>query len=264
MRHTSLSLAMFMLILTQDSQARAVSTDDDLTHLSPIEREHAYYLEERRNAIPHIVSLFHSPPKARVLVEEPTPWQIKNQTWRRGITATVFWIGEEASERNPTANHASVWDPNWETNYGGIDHPGSRNGYLPLAFQPRLNPFYIALPFNDLGFSFSPDNQRSEIFPWHWTAPQESGSSICKGQWLAIHYRGKVCYAQWQDSGPFHNDDWKYVFGGESPKPNPNGHAGIEVSPAVRDFLVIRSGYRVSWKFAKQKDIPTGPWNQWP
>jgi hypothetical protein len=27
--------------------------------------------------------------------------------------------------------------------------------------------------------------------------------------------------------------------------------------------LGIRSGYRVSWRFAKHDEIPAGPWNQW-
>ncbi|MDG1358762.1 MAG: hypothetical protein P8P36_11275 [Akkermansiaceae bacterium] len=252
-----------MFILTQDLQARVEKSSDDSANIERIDQHHARYLEERRTAIPHILSIFHTPPKARILIEEPSPWSAKTHTWRRGITATVFWIGEQASERNLIANNASAWDSNWETNYGGTDHPGSRNGFAPAGFEPRLNPFYIALPFDDLTFDAPANAHSTEIIPWHWERPQESGSSICKGQWVAIHYRGKVCYAQWEDCGPFHTDDWKYVFGGQAPKANPGGYSGIEVSPAVRDFLAIRSGYRVSWKFAKQEEVPKGPWYQW-
>ena len=254
---------MVMFILPQDLHASVAPVDDELSIHSRIDQGHSSYLQERRQAIPDILCLFHTPPKAKVLVEEPTAWSEKTNAWRRGITATVFWIGEEASERNPSANHASAWDANWEANYGGADHPGSRNGFAPAGFKPRLNPFYIALPFNDLTFNGTSSGQAAEILPWHWKPSQQAGSSICKGQWLAIHYRGKVCYAQWEDCGPFYADDWKYVFGGHTPKANPNGYSGIEVSPAVRDFLAIRSGYRVSWKFAKQQDVPEGPWNLW-
>ena len=31
-------------------------------------------------------------------------------SWRRNITATVFWVGEDASQNNPVHNHASAWD----------------------------------------------------------------------------------------------------------------------------------------------------------
>ena len=126
-----------------------------------------------------------------------------------------------------------------------------------------MNPFYIALPYDDLAPENSPEAQASKIVPWYWKSYTGGWSSTCKGKWLTIHYRGKVCYAQWEDVGPFHNDDWQYVFKGNAPKPNPNGNAGIEVSPAVRDFLGIRSGYRVAWKFVEQAEIPDGPWNQW-
>lgn len=263
MRHACSYLVTVMFFLTQDLQANAVSLGDAPAAQSRIDHEHARYLEERRHAIPGIISIFKAPPKARVLIEEPTPWSAQKHAWRRGITATVFWIGEKASERNPNANHASAWDSDWQANYGGVDSPAARNGFAPSEFQPQLNPFYVALPFDDLTYNFSSDTQRAEMLPWHWQRPQHTGRSICKGQWIIIHYRGKVCYAQWEDCGPFHNDDWQYVFNGQPPKPNPNGFAGIEISPAIRDFLGIRSGYRVSWRFAKQESIPIGPWNQW-
>ncbi len=126
-----------------------------------------------------------------------------------------------------------------------------------------MNPFYIALPYDDLALESSHEAEASKIVPWYWKSYTGGWSSTCKGKWLTIHYRGKVCYAQWEDVGPFHNDDWQYVFKGNAPKPNPNGNAGIEVSPAVRDFLGIRSGYRVAWKFVEQAEVPEGPWNQW-
>ncbi|MGB2402169.1 MAG: hypothetical protein ACPIA7_02030 [Akkermansiaceae bacterium] len=252
-----------MFILTQDLQSSVISLVDHPASQSPIDQEHARYIEDRRQAIPETLSLIKAPPRAKILIEEPAPWSTHKHAWRRGITATVFWIGETASERNSSANNASAWDPNWQENYGGIDHPSSRNGFMPKEFKPRLNPFYIALPFDDLTYSFSSDTEHAEMMPWHWSTGQNNGVSLCKGRWVIIHYRGKVCYAQWEDCGPFHTDDWQYVFNGQSPKPNPNGFAGIEVSPAIRDFLGIRSGYRVSWRFAKHDEIPAGPWNQW-
>lgn len=221
---------------------------------------HLENLETRRAAIPSIISPFQAPPKARVILEEPAPWQANDHPWRRGITASVFWIGEKASERNPVANDRSAWDPNWQINYGGEDHPANRRGYLPATFSPRLNPFYAALPYNDIAPDGTHYHDASEQVPWFWQKFRSANVSVCKGQWLAIHYRGKVAYAQWEDAGPHHSNDWQYVFQGKAPKPSQYGNVGIEISPALRDYLGIRSGFRVAWKFVDRQTVPPGPW----
>lgn len=186
--------------------------------------------------------------------------------WKQYITATVFWIGEQPTARNPTPNHASSWDTQWQENYGGYDNPdqSARINYRPKAFTPKLNPFYIALPYNDCLNHKEHCPHASRVIPW-WQQrlDKRPGKSACKGRWVQIVYDKKVCYAQWEDCGPFCTDDWQYVFQGHAPKPNPNGNAGIDISPAVRDFLGIRSGYRVSWKFVEDHEVPHGPWADW-
>jgi hypothetical protein len=52
------------------------------------------------------------------------------------------------------------------------------------------------------------------------------------------------------------NDGRKYVFG----MPNVNHDAGVDVSPAVRDFLGLRSLDLIDWRFVEQADVPAGPW----
>jgi len=39
----------------------------------------------------------------------------KNTTypWKKNITATVFWVGEKPTAKNPTPNNKSSWDQNW-------------------------------------------------------------------------------------------------------------------------------------------------------
>ncbi|MGB1130221.1 MAG: hypothetical protein ACPG4K_09225, partial [Haloferula sp.] len=72
--------------------------------------------------------------------------------WRQNITATVFWIGEQPTQNNPTPNCKSSWDQNWMENFGGYDDPKPANriadhrnsDFRPKAFIPKLNPFYIA------------------------------------------------------------------------------------------------------------------------
>lgn len=263
MRVTSIVPVLITGFLLTETRAGYVTLESEMTFEARAQQMHADYVAQRRDSIPGILCPFQAPPKARIVIEEPAPWADNSQSWRRGITATVFWVGEKISERNPTSNESSAWDPNWQLNYGGLDDPSDRDRYKPAGFSPRMNPFYIALPYDDLEPQGDPGAQPEKIIPWYWKAYKGTWSSTCKGTWLEIHYRGKVCYAQWEDCGPYHTDDWQYVFNGRAPKSSPTGNAGIEVSPAVRDFLGIRSGYRVSWKFVGPHEVPQGPWSQW-
>src|SRR5258708_3949996 len=68
--------------------------------------------------------------------------------WKTGIVTTVFWIGTAPNGKR--TGGASAWDPKWQEHYGGFDDPNpeKRQTFIPVAFVPRLNPFYIALPYN--------------------------------------------------------------------------------------------------------------------
>ena len=138
-----------------------------------------------------------------------------------------------------------------------------RTSYRPVGFEPQMNSFYVALPYNDIGKDGLHRPEASEVIPWFWESYRGDGISVCKGRWVAIHARGNVCYAQWEDVGPFEVDHWQYVFGGEAPRANLNNAAGIDVSPAVRDFLGLKSGERVQWRFVEDRDLPSGPWSNW-
>jgi len=182
--------------------------------------------------------------------------------WKERIVTTVFWIGEGTTARNPVANRSSSWDPNWLGSYGGVDNPTRRNGYLPVSFVPGQNPFYCALPYNDVTHGTTKP-EASFVIPWFRQAFQQAGHSVCKGRWLAIRWGNRVCYAQWEDCGPFRTDHWQYVFGKERPKPNLNDGAGLDVSPAVRDFLGMNAPRDVcDWKFVDVSEVPPGPWTK--
>ena len=58
--------------------------------------------------------------------------------------------------------------------------------------------------------------------------------------------------------GPFRTDNWQYVFGPERPLPNLNKGAGLDVSPAVRDFLGLDETDVTDWKFVDFKKFPGG------
>jgi hypothetical protein len=181
--------------------------------------------------------------------------------WRSGIVTTTFWIGEEPAKNNPVPNHASSWDMKWAENFGGTDTPDrtARANYMPASFVPRQNPFYVALPYNDVQKG-GHKPEAAQVIPWFKEAYKGPGKSVLKGRWIAIRYKGKVAYAQWEDCGPFRTDHWQYVFGNERPKPNLNRGAGLDVSPAVRDYLGMADTDVTDWKFVDFTEVPHGPW----
>jgi hypothetical protein len=56
---------------------------------------------------------------------------------------------------------------------------------------------------------------------------------------------------------------WEFVFGNKPPKTRQNGAAGIDISPAVRDYLGLRSGFKVHWRFVEASQVPYGPWKKY-
>jgi hypothetical protein len=183
--------------------------------------------------------------------------------WRTRIVTTVFWIGERPTANNPTPNHKSSWDQKWVRNFGGYDNPdpGKRRNFIPIGFTPRQNPFYIALPYNDTTRGTTKPEAR-KVIPWFKQAFERPGKSVLKGRWVAIRYRVRIAYAQWEDCGPFRTDHWQYVFGNARPSPNLNQGAGLDVSPAVRDYLGLKGKDVCDWKFVEAKDVPPGPWTK--
>ncbi len=167
----------------------------------------------------------------------------------KDISVTIFWIGEEGSNENAyISNSQSAWDLNWIDHYGGIDDPSNRVGFYPKNFIPRENPFYFALPYNDFDEN---GNKKSNGF---------FCEKICKNRWIKIINGNKIAYAQWEDVGPFEEDDIGYVFGNDKPKNKINDNAGLDVSPAVRDYLGLKDIDKVDWQFVDIKDVPNGPW----
>ena len=198
---------------------------------------------------------------------QPTnPFLKLKYPWHINITVSVFWVGEKPTERNPTPNHASSWDTKWQQNYGGYDNPdpAARVGYRPKAFIPRQNPFYVALPYNDCINHKYHKPEAKHIIPWFKRVKPAPGKTSCKGRWIKIVQNQKVCYAQWEDCGPFFTDDHAYVFGNKRPKNKQNKNAGLDISPAVRDYMGIKSGSVVHWRFIDFAEVPkVGPWTQY-
>lgn len=191
--------------------------------------------------------------------------------WKTHITATIFWCGEQPTARNPTPNCKSSWDTEWSTNFGGYDDPCPENRianyatgeFRPKAFVPKLNPFYIALPYNDVVGWKAHKPEASKVIPWFARLNPEPGNTVLKGRWVQIYHNKRSCYAQWEDCGPWVTDDWQYVFGSKPPKATQNGSAGIDLSPSIRDYLGMKSGQKVHWRFVEDSQVPYGPWKKY-
>ncbi|MFZ9937100.1 MAG: hypothetical protein ACO3JG_08540 [Luteolibacter sp.] len=191
--------------------------------------------------------------------------------WKKTITCTIFWIGEQPTARNPTPNCKSSWDTQWAVNFGGYDNPDPdariadhvRGEFRPKGFIPRLNPFYVALPYNDVINHSAHKPEAPRVIPWFSRMNPQPGKTVLKGRWIHIHRNGRNCFAQWEDCGPWTTDDWEYVFGNKPPKNVQNGGAGIDISPAVRDYLGIQSGQKVHWRFVEASQVPYGPWKKY-
>ena len=177
----------------------------------------------------------------------------------RAVTTTVFWVGEQASDDNShIANVASAWDEQWQAHYGGVDSPDARHLYSPSGFTPKENPFYVALPYDDIDDS----GQRRPTASLCPNTAKPKQYSWCKNSWIAIRHGNKVVYAQWEDVGPYQEDDTAYVFGTKQPRNQIDTKAGLDVSPAVRDFLNLGDVSRTNWNFVPASSVPAGPWRQ--
>ncbi len=181
--------------------------------------------------------------------------------WKMNIVTTIFWIGERPTVNNPVPNDKSSWDHSWTASYGGYDNPEptARRNYIPVNFVPRQNPFYVALPYNDVDGGRT-KSEAASVIPWFKDAFVRDGQTTLKGRWLAIRHGSRLCFAQWEDCGPFRTDHWQYVFGNERPRPNLNQGAGLDVSPAVRDYLGLGNKDACDWKFVEFREVPPGPW----
>jgi len=214
-----------------------------------------YAMKLRENAILQIEPRVQVPTTSRIAgVSGRYPW-------KTGIVTTTFWVGESAAQNNPVHNRSSSWDLHWSENFGGYDdpNPAQRKNFIPIKFIPRQNPFYIALPYNDVTRGTTKPEAR-QVIPWFREVFEREGKSVCRDRWIAVRKGNRVCYAQWSDCGPFRTDHWQYVFGDERPRPNLNRGAGLDVSPAVRDYLGMSSTDTTDWKFVDFKDVPNGPW----
>ncbi len=162
--------------------------------------------------------------------------------WHERITVTCFNVGEKEIPGLSPSNCVSAWDPAW------------------LSHAPHQNPFYVALPYNDVIDSSHFKPEAPKVVPWFHQAFIREGQSVCQGRWVELRKGNRRCFAQWADCGPFCTTDSDYVFGRAQPRPNRNQNAGIDVSPAVQQFLDLSGIDQCSWRFVETREVVSGPW----
>ena len=270
--HTTSSLASHNPPL----HSKLASADSDTVKSSKHAAQWSSYMEQEGVAAPAprldpaLMATAERAPEPLVLTnivpnQLPTPLPGDEQShypWKRQIVTTTFWIGETPTHNNPVPNRSSCWDEKWAQNYGGNDTPDTSartSDFIPAAFTPGQNPFYVALPYNDMEHG-AHKAEAPQVIPWFPKDYKGPTKSVCQGRWIAIRFGNKVCYAQWEDAGPFRTDHWQYVFGNDRPRWNLNRGAGLDVSPAVRDFLGMNSTDVTDWKFVDFEEVPHGPW----
>ena len=196
---------------------------------------------------------------SQVVVKQSStvPTTHSQEGWKHAI-ATVFWVGEDASDDNGyIANSESAFDERWKSHFGGEDDPDCREGYHPCAFTPKENPFYVALPYSDLD---DEGDRKANAYMIPWNDPA-ADDTLIKNRWIEVRADGVSCFGQWEDVGPFHEDDVAYVFGDATEPLNTEGEgAGIDLSPAMRDCLRADGSSDVEWRHVESSDVPAGPW----
>lgn len=159
----------------------------------------------------------------------------------------------------------------------------SANNYFPTGANtqtPAENPFYLDLPYNDVGDSIA-FAERCSVIPWAAAVNAQVGNkctdanfSYMKNRWVKMTRGTNVCYGQIEDAGPSTGDlyhDKNYVFGSNNARPantqysgDPTQGAGADVSPALVGCLGFTQlngdTEHMDWKFVERSEVPAGPW----
>ncbi len=168
--------------------------------------------------------------------------------WKTKILTSTFFMSDNSNQSD------NVWSRTGKVKNGVSENSKSNSSYS--YSRTPANPYYIALPFNDLAH---PEEAKKWVPP-AWTRSSKDGKPIssCKGRWVQIkNVQGRSCYAQWEDVGPIGDSDAGYVFGSNRPE---GAGPGLDVSPAVAHYLNLEENSTVAWRFVAEEEVRPGEW----
>lgn len=196
---------------------------------------------------PPIVTLTPVAPAPKE-TQAPAPPQAAvpgNYKWHYDITTTEFWIGEEPSADNSyISNVPTAWED-------------------PVA--DSVNDYYVALPYNDLEYKNGQTVHKDSVKLIPWYDPADAVGyefySYMKNRWVMVKKGDKIVYGQVEDTGPYLEDDFAYVFGNASGPANIVGSkSGLDISPAMDSYIGLDGMSKADWKFVEFEEVPEGPW----
>jgi len=208
----------------------------------------------------------------------------RSYPWHTDIVAATFWVGEVLDPNaSDGSQRVSTYDSDWLDRYGGCDgiwreakcrteQRHAENDYWPSRTEPKMNPFYLDLPYDDVnddrGFAW-----RGQVISWaddpgYADDVDDRSVSLMKTRWVEIRHRDRTCFGQIADAGPGEYHDAGYVFGIDDRRPvnTDFAGAGMDVSPALNACLDLAGldelKSRVDWRFVEADDVPEGPWTR--
>src|SRR6266480_476540 len=149
------------------------------------------------------------------------------------------FLPEHSKSTRPEAGKRYPWKKSIVTTIFWIGEQPSENNPVPN----RASSWDKNWTRNYGGFDDPNPSHRSNYIPVKFTPRQNPF-------YCALPYSDKA-----------NTDHWQYVFGDERPKPNLNKGAGLDVSPAVRDYLGLNETDVTDWKFVDFREVPRGPWS---
>ena len=202
----------------------------------------AVKVEKKKKKIPAPVVV--SPPVVTPPPVVPTPTS-SNYKWHYNVVTTEFWIGEEPSADNSyISNVPTAWED-------------------PVA--DSVNDYYVAVPYNDLEYKNDQTVHKdsAKLIPWYDEKDSVSYEfySYMKNRWVMVKKGDKVVYGQVEDTGPYLEDDFAYIFGGAGGPANTVGSkSGLDISPAMDGYIGLDGMSKTDWKFVEFEEVPDGPW----
>jgi peptidoglycan/LPS O-acetylase OafA/YrhL len=211
-----------------------------------------------------------APPPAGAASRFPGVTAQREYPEHTGVPAALVRIGAVTRGRVGGQGLRSGWDEAWAAHYGGCDGVGTVGAgcrsdlgqrhapdWFPTAMAPRENPYYVGLPYNDLGSEADRTTLAWAGDPGYIGRTGDRRFSFLKNRWVAVTMGNDRCYAQVEDTGPGSSDP-AYVAGSRTPSHTP----AITLSPAVVGCLGLSGDgpLTVSWRFVDAP--PDGPWTR--